>query len=424
MLIQLRNYPGIRIGLGRKELTKLKQTTVFTLLTEAHQLLGVTESEYQYYDQKGLIKYLNGSSIQLAELVPAPSDPDYDRFGSLNFTHTVIEEAGEIVKKAKDMFHSRRNRYKNSQYGIVGRAITTCNPSQNFLKLEYYKPYKARGGGQYQIWPDGMVEVDGEKKTAYKAFIRSLATDNPFLPQNYIEVLKKLPPAERKRLLEGNWDYADTDYMLFKSSLIDRNITNRIAGGDRWMGVDISDVGKDKTILSLIEGDTLIDQREVSVDTNQPVGEQIALEVIKYAQQNGIAIEEAYRIAIDAIGVGASTRDFLRSKGWHVREFIAGASSADIMYKNLRGEAVYSLAQAMDRGEMKIYDQISTLETLREDLMAHEYETEERRILIKPKQEIKDVLGRSPDHAESFYIAFWAKNGNNDPSQDTSRIIF
>ena len=28
-----------------------------------------------------------------------PSDPDYDRFGSLNFTHVVVEESGEVVKK-------------------------------------------------------------------------------------------------------------------------------------------------------------------------------------------------------------------------------------------------------------------------------------------------------------------------------------
>ena len=37
MILECRNYPGIRIGLGRKELTRLKQTTLVTLLNEAHR---------------------------------------------------------------------------------------------------------------------------------------------------------------------------------------------------------------------------------------------------------------------------------------------------------------------------------------------------------------------------------------------------
>ncbi len=68
MLYQLRDYPGIRIGLGRKELTRLKQTTVVTLLREAHPLMKVKIGSFNYSDHKGLIKYRNGSEIQLIDL--------------------------------------------------------------------------------------------------------------------------------------------------------------------------------------------------------------------------------------------------------------------------------------------------------------------------------------------------------------------
>jgi len=420
MVLECRNYPGIRIGLGRKELTRLKQTTLVTLLNEAHPLLGVNKGEFNYQEHKGLITYINGSSIQLVDLARMPSDPDYDRFGSLNFTHVVVEESGEVVKKARDVFISRKNRYLNREFGIVGKSISTCNPSQNYLKSEYYKPYKKLGGGEYQKWEHGKVEVNGEMMTGYRAFVRSLASDNPFLPRNYVEVLRKLPPAERKRLLEGDWDFADDDHMIFKSSLIGRSMTDRIVEGKRVIGVDIADTGSDHTVLTLIEGNVIVEQKKIVVDKSEAIGEQIALEIIKFAQQNGIKDSD---IGIDAIGVGASTRDFLRSKGWRVREFIAGASS-DSNFKNMRGEVIWGMSQAMDRGDLKIYEKLETLDTLREQLMAHEYSTEERIILVKSKQKIKEVLGASPDYAESAYIAFWVGFGDNDPRKNTRRIIY
>ena len=55
MILRCRNYPGIRIGLGRRELTRLKQTTVVTLLREAQPLLGVKAGEFVYSDHKGTI---------------------------------------------------------------------------------------------------------------------------------------------------------------------------------------------------------------------------------------------------------------------------------------------------------------------------------------------------------------------------------
>ena len=423
MFLQCRNYPGIRIGLGRKELTKLKQTTIVTLLREVHPLLSVPPSHFTYNEQKGSVSYINVSSIVLVDLAWQPSNPEYDQFGSLNFTHVVLEEVGEIQQKARNIFISRKNRFLNKKYNIVGKSISTCNPSQNYIKQDYYKPYKNLGGGGWQKWEHGYVVVNGERKTAYRAFIRSLVTDNPYSPPNYIEVLRNLPEAEKKRLLEGNWDYEDTDTMLFKSITLDRSLIGNIAAGKKFIGVDIGDVGSDKTILSLIEGDTLIEQKEIVVDKKEAVGEQIALEVIKYAQQNGITQRDARNIGIDVIGVGASTRDFLRSKGWFVKEFLAGGKSIG-NFKNLRGETIYNMSIALGEGLFKIYDKLPTLGVLREQLMSHEYTTEERTIVIKSKDKIKEVLGVSPDYAESAYIGYWVAIGNKDPRHDSSRIVW
>jgi phage terminase large subunit len=61
MVLECRNYPGIRIGLGREELKRLKQTTLVTLLSKVHRLLSVKESEYAYREQNGTITDANGS---------------------------------------------------------------------------------------------------------------------------------------------------------------------------------------------------------------------------------------------------------------------------------------------------------------------------------------------------------------------------
>lgn len=424
MVLECRNFPGIRIGLGRKELSRLKQTSVVTLIKEVHPLLGVKDHEFVYNDQKATITYMNGSMIQLIDLAPQPSDPDFDRFGSMLFTHVVIEEAGEVVRKARDVFISRKNRYKNVKYNIVGKSVSTCNPSQNFLKTDYYKPYKKLGGGGHRVWEYGVVEIKGKMFKAYRAFIKSLASDNPFISRNYIEVLRNLPDAERKRLLEGNWDYEDSDLMLFKPAMIDRSMTRELKTGKKGIGVDVSDAGSDLTILTYVEEGVIVEQKEIKVDKTEAIGDQIALEIIKYAQQHGFTSKEAQMIGIDTLGVGASTRDFMRSKGWYIREFIAGAASTLPIYKNLRGQTIYELSQAMDKGEFKIYEGLQTIETLREQLMAHEYTTEERVILVKSKQKIKEVLGVSPDYAESAYIAYWVVEGDNNPNNDQSRIEF
>lgn len=425
MVLECWQYDGIRIGLGRKELTRLKQTTVATLLNEVHPMLGVIPSDYKYKEQQGKIEYLNGSEIQFIDLARMPSDPEYDRFGSLNLTHVVIEEAGEVVKKARDVFISRKNRYLNHVYHITGKSISTCNPSQNYLKNEYYKPYVDLGGGEFQKWEHGRVEVDGELVTAYRVFIRALATDNPFLPQNYIEGLRMLPAPERKRLLDGDWDFADDDRMVFPSRVIDKAYTDELSGGDRYIGVDIADTGADMSVISLIENNVLVEQMEIATDDNSdvPVSEQTAMAIIQFAQTRGFEIKDARKIAIDGIGVGVGARDFLIKRGWKTSVFIAGGSSNG-NYNNLRSEVIYEMGQAIDRGELKIYKHLKTINQLREQLMAHEYETEERKIKVSQKAKLKEILGRSPDNAESMYIAYWVSLGRTDPRYDASRIAF
>ena len=74
----------------------------------------------------------------------------------------------------------------------------TCNPAQSWLKKEFYIPFVQ------------------DNLDIRKSFIPALPTDNPHLPESYIETLKTLPEAQRRRLLEGDWNYMEEADALFK----------------------------------------------------------------------------------------------------------------------------------------------------------------------------------------------------------------
>lgn len=418
MLEQMRRYPGITIALGRKELTRLKQTTIKTLFKIGHPLMNINPDSFKYWDQKSLIEYRNGSSIQLLDLVKVPRDPDFDTLGSLDFTHAIIEEAGEIVKQAKTVLSSRTNRMLNDKYKITGKTILTGNPSQNFTYTDFYEPYRKRGMGDYQIWENGEVEVDGIIKQAKTAFVKSLVTDNPKVPMNYILKLNSLPPQEKKRLREGNWDYKDDDDILFKFELFERSMISELRTGMKFVGVDPSDKGKDNTSVSLIEDGILKEHKNLKIQStpNSSISELYALELIKFLQQRDIKPNEAKQVAIEANGIGVGMRDFMRSKGWHITEYTSN--------KRLRDQNFYDMSQDLDKQDLMINSNLESLEELRKQLMVltYDFDNDTQQPNVMSKKEWKEILGYSPDEADSANIANWLRRGGYQEKR-VSRVI-
>ena len=88
----------------------------------------------------------------------------------------------------------------------------------------------------------------------------------------------------------------------------------------KFIGVDLSDSGNDKTIFSLIEDGILISQKASQVqmnwekDSKLPMGKLITNELVEFAQRNGIDQRLASHIAVEINGVGASVRDFFFHK--------------------------------------------------------------------------------------------------------------
>lgn len=425
-VLRCRDYPGAREFIGRRTAKSIRQSTLNTLLTKVHPFLEMDESEFHFQSQTGEIHYKNGSIIFTGELDYQPSDPDFARLGSLEIDDALIDEAGEITLAAKNAIKSRVGRgIINQKHGIPGKVILSCNPSQNFLRTEYYDPYEKLGGGGFQKWSIGEITLENKKTTAYRAFLRMGAVDNPFLPQSYIDTLATLPDRERKRLLDGNWDYADDESSLFRSSLLDKATTyelpiqNPDGKFHKFIGCDISDKGGDKTVFSLIDNGVLITQKKSSVQmqwdntSEAPLSRLIADELIEFAQRNGFTQQTCRHIAVECNGVGVGVRDMLKERGWQITEYVATHKS--------RSEGYYQMMLDMDSGNLKLFHETSGLDEVRKQLVAHTFEMDNQQPSVVKKDKLKQKIGHSPDEADSLMIANYVKNLVSNPQHDPRR---
>lgn len=420
--IAAKKYPGTRWGLARKELKSLKQTTIATLIGKVHPTLGISENDYKLNLLDSTLTYSNGSEILLLDLTAKPSDPEMESLGSLELTGAFVDEIGEVNKKPFTVLSSRVNRWKNKEYGITGKVVGSCNPSPGFVRQDYYDVYEKMGGGRIQKWPNGSVWVNGERKTAYNVYIRSTVLDNPFIDDNYIEGLRRLPPQEKKRLLEGDWNYLDEDDSLFPMALVDKMTVydmpekefnedgeeidefGKVKKFNKYIGVDPSDKGKDSTVITLVDDGIICEQLEIKspVGKDDAIGFYIASKLISFAEKKGFTKHTARNITIEGNGIGASLRDALRVLGWNVQVYEATLQS--------RNDGFYGFMVNADEGKIKILYSVIEKGELLKQLTAHRYDLDTGKPRVTKKKELRAVLGRSPDHADSAMIANMACN--------------
>ena len=434
------NYPGIKWGLFRRTMSNMKKTLYPTML-EMLNLMGLIQ-DVDYYDRVmsyGTLTFKNGSIIEFNELEWRPSDPQMAYIGGREYTYAGIDEAGEIVEKAFNTVQSRIGRCKNEEYKLVPKLIITCNPSSNFLKDRFYKPYEmsqdeTKTTEGYAMWEDGTYwdyETDSYKP-AYSCFVRSTAFDNPFLDKNYIPTLMKQPPSERRRLLGGDWNFNSNEDSLFPVELLQKamvydlpeieykdirdergiltknDVTSekyKVPIFKKFIGVDVADKGKDRTVVSLIDNNVLVDQRVLDIgriDPESPISRIYADKLEQYATNHGFTKNYAKNIWVEDNGVGAGLRDMMRTKGWAITAYTATAQK--------RSENYYQLYKDLDNLEINIYNKAEGIDELFRELGVHTYQTVNQKPVVVKKEKIKQELGRSPDLADSFMIANAARH--------------
>ena len=152
---------------------------------------GISKDQWRLDGKYNYLENLvNGSRIDLLDVSHMPSDPLYERLGSLEYTNGDVEEAAEVPFEAFDVLKSRVGRHRNEEFGLLPKIGLTCNPSKKWLYRVFYKP-----------WKENSLPIE-------YAFIQSLYNDNPFTAEEYGKQLNEISDQDQKeRLMFGNWEY-------------------------------------------------------------------------------------------------------------------------------------------------------------------------------------------------------------------------
>lgn len=372
-------YPGTRYLVGRTVLQQLKSTTLKTLFETFASMQLKNVEHYNYNGQNNSITFFNKSEIILKDLAYQPSDPNFDSLGGLELTAVFVDEAAQISELVYNILKSRI-RFKLKTYKLIPKILLTCNPSLNWLYSSFYKPYKE------------------DNLEAYKQFIQARPTDNPNLPEEYLETLRRLPPPQRKRLYEGLWEYeVDRDTLFEFDNII--NAFNRNLSEDnakRYITCDVARYGEDRSVICLWDGLTLTHIKVFEKNSITDLRDYI----------NNLRMEKNVplpNIIVDSDGVGGGLRDILRCQ-----EFTNnGKALFNENFTNIKSQCYYKLADLIREGKVsfKISDP-EVVDDLTQELMAVKIKNpdNDNKNAVISKEDQKRILGRSPDISDSVML--------------------
>lgn len=372
-------YPETRYLIGRTVLQTLKLTTLKTFL-EVLRTMGLKADEhYTYNQQTNVITFYNKSEVILKDLQYNPSDPQFDSLGSLEITAAFLDESQQLTRTAYSVVKSRI-RYKLNEYSLKPKVLLTCNPGTNFLKTDFYDPYIK----------DELPET--------KQFIQSLITDNPHVSEDYLANLRTLPPVQQKRLLEGSWTFNEDEDNVFDYDSITASIyRHRINPDDKkYMSVDVARFGSDKTVICIWVGLCVIDIKVFEkLDTVQ-----VSNEIKELIKVHGI---HPNNIIVDSDGVGSGVADQIKGKN-----FMNNSKPLhDQNFANLKTQSYVKLSDLFKSGEISInINNPDIIDKLTQELLTIKYKKldQDTKIQITSKDEIKKLLGRSPDYSDAMMM--------------------
>ncbi|HXS57495.1 MAG TPA: hypothetical protein VN726_15290 [Hanamia sp.] len=388
-------YDGTRYFIARKQLIDLRNHTIPTI-EKVFKGWGIKISDYGRFNGQDHCYYFNnGSSVLLIDAKDMPSDPLFERFGSMEMTQGWIEEAGEFAESAMTNLSISIGRCLNDKYGLVGKLLQTCNPKKNYLYRNYYIP-----------WKTGTLPPD-------KVFIQAFAHENKKNEAGYVDRLKTLLKGiERERLLEGNWEYSsDASSLIEYDKILDIFTNTHVPHGKKYITADIARLGGDKIVI--IEWDGW--RGKVKHYTKQGLDITGAkLEELRYKLQIGNS-----EVLVDEDGMGGGIVDFLKFKGFVNNSSPLAAPNGPVddngnpikeNYDNLKSQCYFRMAERINRNELYLEcDSDEVKQWIIEELEQVKQKALDSDLKkgVVPKDKVKELIGRSPDFSDAIMQREW-----------------
>ena len=392
-------YPETHYFIARKELNDLRKFTIPTI-HEVFKNWGLKVDDYVSFNgQDNCFNLKNGSRVYLIACKEEPSDPLFERFGSMQMTRGWIEEGGEVNENAKANLWISIGRWKNEEYGLKKKLLITCNPKKGWMKREFI-----------DLWKSGNLPTN-------KKVIQAFANDNPYISDDYRKSLAEdTNTVRRQRLWEGNWEYdEDADSLISDEALSDTFSNTITKDGEKYLVVDVARLGQDRTILGFWED---LELYKIEAYTKQTT--DITVQKIKdFAAKEKIPYSN---IIIDDGGVGGGVVDHL----FGVNAFVSNSSPVPTLnevrmkqrrlftdgitprttFANLKTQCGFKLAEKINERKIafkvpdyrdKIIEEVSAL-------LRQKDVDSEGKLSLKKKDDVKAELGKSPDIADMLLM--------------------
>ncbi|MDD5135049.1 MAG: hypothetical protein PHP01_06540 [Phycisphaerae bacterium] len=362
----------LHIGwMGRKQATDFTATTLQTwrktIPEEYYELKGGTEKDPKH------ILIMNRVAIDYGGLDRQES---INKFNSAEYAVIALDQAEETTKDDVSVLQGSLRLTIQGQ-ALPYKELYTANPAACWLKDEFVTNC-----------PVGNV------------FVPALPADNPYLPDDYEKTLTDAF-GYRKELLEaylhGNWASIEGARQVILDSLIERAMKMPTLLGGKVIACDPARFGDDKTTIKVLEGSEIIEQSEMGYSRTTDISD--ALTELSRRHNN-------CQLVVDEIGVGGGVIDELHKNGRRVIAFNS-SEKADNPEKfvNKRAEAWWELAEHFAKGEIGCRNMTKEL---RSQLTTPCYDFRNGKIIIEPKETIKERIGRSPDDADCYVMGIWA----------------
>lgn len=385
-LINCYKYPGYKSFIGREELKRLMGSTYITF-EKVCQFHKIPRDDWKLNGQYNYIEFKNGSRIDLLDLAYKPSDPLYERLGSLEYTDGAIEEAGEVHSLAYDVLKSRIGRHLNKEEEIRPTLLITGNPKKNWTYTEFYKP-----------WRDKTLPEN-------TAFIQSLYNDNPHTAKEYEGQLAQIKDkATKERLMYGNWEYDDDPNALIDYDNIIDIFTNSVDTAGKYMTIDVARYGKDRTVIMLWKGYEVYDIKTI----DKSGIDEVAKEIRDLSENEQVPYSH---IIADEDGVGGGVVDTLRGiKGFINNSTAIKTGKEKGNFQNLKTQCYYYLAEYINDHKLAVKTEDESVKAmLIEELeqVKRKDADKDSKLRIQTKEEIIEKIGRSPDYSDALMMRMY-----------------
>lgn len=383
--------------IAREELKALKRTTMRTLFKVMRNQFGlIRDVHYSFNAQDMVLTFINGSVVFFSELKRIPSDPEFDRIGSYDLTGAWIDEAQEVCKDAKDALQFRFTVMEGEGWTAFPKTLYTCNPSKGWIYRDFWKPL-----------------VKEKKKIARLAFITSLYLDNPWIDHEKYKtnVLATKNKIKIKRLLYGDFEYDDDDSRWIEYDSILDMFTNPIKpSDDLYLICDAARKGKDRAVIQFWRG--MICKKTWTWKKNTMP--QLEKALVRLSEKLGVPRSH---ILIDEDGIGGGVVDHVEgSKGFVNNssciqpEIAEDEKDKKLNYANLKTQCYYELANAINNSKIRVEglteeDKERLIEEL--EVVKERNSDNDKKIEMITKDKIKELLGRSPDLADTLMMRMY-----------------